>query len=173
MRHPASCAPECRRWCVGVQDGARLTVVRRKRRKADVDEIKDALLECNPRLTRAKLEGKSFCRDGLVLNDDGTVKSWSLSRLGLRELPDIMGDLVTTDYLSLYENDLVSLPDGFGDVSVGRRLALNDNKLTTLPKGFENISVGNYLSLKSNPLTDATKVRMRSSGLYIKHRVVL
>ncbi len=84
-----------------------------------------------------------------------------LSNLGLRELPEAMGQLVDLKVLHLgYDykkegdrNQLTTLPEFLVNLSQLQQLSLYDNQLTTLPECFGNLSQLQWLNLDSNQLT--------------------
>merc|ERR1711924_93622 len=62
-----------------------------------------------------------------TLKRDGTLESWSLSNLGLTQIPESFAQLEVEDTLDLSDNDLVTLPESFKHVQVGKFLELHGN----------------------------------------------
>ena len=80
----------------------------------------------------------------------GLLKDWNLDSCDIAELPESVGDILCTAYLSLSNNLLESLPLSFSNLSVGGDLYLYGNKLRSLPPNFEQIRVGGDLDLDPN-----------------------
>ena len=110
------------------------------------------MIAVNPGTTEDQLRYLPNQNLRLVLNPDGSIKSWNLNRCGLRVLPELFGAVCTTGYLWLDHNQLNSLPDSFGSIVVGDDLGLDNNHLITLPDSFGSITVGSNLMLYTNQL---------------------
>ena len=92
----------------------------------------------------------------MELGEDGSLESWDLSYLGLREVPESFGRIEMTGNLWLDYNQLRSLPESFSNMRVGGNLWLNSNQLQSLPESFGNIRVGGSLALGGNQLGSLT-----------------
>merc|ERR1711934_1155151 len=77
---------------------------------------------CNPQLKTRGL----FTR-GASFNADGSIQDWNLHSLGIRVLPDSIGELRILGVLDLGLNELESLPEGFSGLTVGGNLVLEGN----------------------------------------------
>ena len=120
-----------------------------------------------------------------VRTEDGSLKSWDLSSLGLEELPAslgihamrIQGDLdCSRNHLAelpetfcrlqiegsllLQHNDLERLPPDFGDMAIRDRLDLSHNKLAELPASFGKLTLRGGCLLHHNHLTTLPEARV-------------
>ena len=92
------------------------------------------MVELNPHLTVEELmENVTFEEDGC------TLQNWDLGIVGLTALPESIGDLTVSGFLSLYGNHLATLPESFGSLTVGGNLILYRNQFPTLPESFPNV----------------------------------
>lgn len=89
---------------------------------------------------------------GATYNEDGTLKRWDLKIMGIKELPDSLCSVVTTDDFNLNENKLQNLPKRFGHIKCGGKLDLSNNALKTLPSGLDTLTV-KTLRIEDNKLT--------------------
>ena len=107
-----------------------------------LDVLIAEMLEANPGVTEARLRNLGYGEKRLELNPDGSIKSWILSRCGLRALPELFGAVTTTETLNLDSNKLSSLPASFGSITVGGDLWLGHNQLhdQDIPAHFPNLS---------------------------------
>ena len=88
----------------------------------------------------------------ILTPDKKKIKSWNLSGLKIKKLPELFGALEILDSLDLSFNSIMKLPDYFGFIKVGNKIKLANNELNELPKSFENITI-NILFLDGNNLT--------------------
>lgn len=127
----------------GIEDHATLGV--EVLHAASFEEILNALNELNP-------VGPEFLENGVKYNADGSLKNWNLSRKGISELPENIGDLMISGNLNFGHNDLKSLPETIGNLSVGGNLSFSSNQIEKLPDSVAGMSVSGYLSFGLNAL---------------------
>jgi len=97
--------------------------------------VVEDLSDRNPGLDKDKaLKGATF-------NEDGTVKRWDLKILGIKELPDSLCSVITTEDFNMNENKLQNLPSRFGNIKCGGKLDLSNNSIKTLPGGLDKLEV--------------------------------
>ena len=66
-------------------------------------------------------------------------KKLDLSRLELAELPDLIGELSSLEYLNVCHNQLTKLPDSLCGLTKLTGLNVSGNRLTTLPRDFPHL----------------------------------
>jgi len=76
-----------------------------------------------------------------------------LSKLGLTELPEAIGQLTQLQKLKLYNNKLTALPESLGQLTQLLTLNLAVNQLTALPQSLDQLTQLLELDLTINPLT--------------------
>ncbi len=89
---------------------------------------------------------------GIVLDSSGHVQGLVLHRLGLKALPQDIGNLTRLQVLLAAYNLLKSLPDTFGRLSSLQHLELQYNKLQSLPETFGQLSRLQTLKIYNNKL---------------------
>ena len=124
-----------------------VNIARRWTPEIFIETLISELIKANPNACSGSLS------QGLKLNKDGTIKSWTINSRELKNLPELFGAIVTTENLSLHDNQLGSLPNSFGYIQVGGDLTLDTNRLTSLPDSIGGIKVGQNLTLYDNYLT--------------------
>jgi len=118
------------------------------KRDADVlSEIETLLNEPIPVVSKIKY--RSF---GFVVHENCVIQL-ALSEKGLTSLPDIIGNLTSLTYLSLWINKLTYLPDTIGNLTLLKTLYLGFNQLTSLPDTIKNLTSLKKLWLYNNGLT--------------------
>merc|ERR1711907_378740 len=85
-------------------------------------------------LSREQLTARLHWDTGSVVSGCPQIKSWDLSGLGIKCLPQGFAALCVTGDLNLRDNDISELPADFGQIQVGGWLALQRNRLQQLPK---------------------------------------
>jgi internalin A len=76
----------------------------------------------------------------------------NLSRLGLAELPEAIGQLTQLKRLDLSENQLTALPKSLGQLTQLQELDLSENRLTALPESIGQLTQLQELNLNDNQL---------------------
>lgn len=109
----------------GIDDGARLEV---SFRKATVKEVVDDIVCLNPHLKPEKLmkvvnpeDASSVWWEVKIDPDDASrmLGNVTWSGLGIRALPESIGDLTVEGTLRLSNNNLATFPKSFGRLTVG------------------------------------------------------
>lgn len=76
-----------------------------------------------------------------------------LSRAGLIELPESIGQLTQLQSLSLANNSLSAVPESIGHLAQLQSLDLSDNQLTELPESIGRLAELKFLYLENNDLS--------------------
>ena len=117
--------------------------------KATFEEFVAETIELNPSLTREGLmEGVEVDAED-ASRVEGNV-DWH--NMGIKVLPESIGDLTVDGHLWLDGNNLATLPASFGSLTVGGGLHLSGNNLATLPSSFGSLQVGRKVHLRRNPV---------------------
>jgi len=77
---------------------------------------------------------------------------------GLSSLPESIGNLKSLKILNLYRNNLSYLPESIGNLTLLRTLWLSGNSLSTLPESIVNLKSLTSLYLNANQLVNLPKV---------------
>lgn len=77
-----------------------------------------------------------------------------LRGLGLKELPESIGQFKNLTFLILDDNQLTSLPEAIGNLTQLDWLSLKRNQLTDLPDIIGNLTKLEYIDVESNKLTN-------------------
>ena len=83
----------------------------------------------------------------------GNATRLYLSRLGLAELPESLGQLTQLQTLDLSRNKLTAVPESLGQLTQLQRLNLHSNQLTAAPESLGQLTQLQTLSLSNNQLT--------------------
>ncbi len=89
------------------------------------------------------------------------LKSLTLKKTQLSELPLEISMLSMLEELSLIQNDLTTLPDSIKDLKNLKRLNLDQNKFTTFPKVILEIPHLTHLSVDGNLFSEEEKERIQ------------
>ena len=101
-------------------------------------EIEENVVEAEARIKEVLESGKTELR---------------LSGLGLKQLPESVGQLTQLQQLLLQGNQLTQLPESIGKLTQLTWLSLDFNQLTQLPESIGNLTQLKALEIDSNQLT--------------------
>ena len=109
----------------GVEDGARISI---QNFKPSFNNIVNELAEVNGLEPDSLLVWPRTGESRVTRNEDGTEKSWDLTLTGIRQLPDIFGELVLTGDLILNQTNIEEIPPSIRGLKVGGDFSLKYNE---------------------------------------------
>jgi len=128
----------------GVEDGARISI---QNLKPSFNDIVIKLAQVNGLEPDSLLVWPRTGEPRVTRNDDGSVHSWDLTLTGIRQLPDIFGELVLTGDLILNQTNIEEIPTSIRGLKVGGDFSLKFNDNLTKIINLRGIEVDGNIQL--------------------------
>lgn len=104
-----------------------------------------------------------------ILPHKNIINRLTLSNLNLKEIPDLIYELLKLELLDISKNQISFISEKITNLTFLKVLRANDNNLTELPSYIFNIKNLVYLNLQNNKLSTIYFKKSNIKFLYLSH----